>query len=858
MSWQMREPSWRAPVPDGPHFWRRCFLKAHVWPVDTSLVVVCGSEGAALVSRARRSDAAVLIVAPERERRARLAELVERSGLTPVAAEAMSGVTRELELVLPRLVVIDVPVPDHADWALDLVSRVRGLRGGDAVPIVVVSAHPSREFSAAARERGADDVFAGEHDPDELVGIVRGRVERPPVPRNVLTHDPVSGVLTEASFAEATWRELERVAHGGRPGVLALLQVDELPELEALHGIRARDELVAQLAGLIASETRTIDYVGHARGVLAVLLPATTGRRAHAALERLAREIVGRAFTVAGTAVSVTPVIGYASYESGPTRELLEERAWIATMRQAEQLDLHPTEWTSSMSAPAPRQSRVARWFGRVVTPVQVISQQLACLLIPLALYGLLFQLGLDVTGVMYLVLVFALGLTALAIWIEGIAALRRPKLPAPPWHLPSAAAIIAAYLPNEADTVLEAVEAHLAQDYPNLEVILAYNTPYPLAVEDDLQLLAERDPRFKPVRIEGSVSKAQNVNAALAHVRSEIVGVFDADHHPARDAFFRAACWLTSGTDVVQGHCVVRNGGTNLLTKLVATEFESIYAVSHPGRARVHGFGIFGGSNGYWRTTLLREKRMRGFMLTEDIDSSMRVVREGGRIVSDPDLVSTELAPESWRALWNQRMRWAQGWHQVSRRHLGPMLRRPGASMKSRLGAFYLLAWREAYPWVSLQMFPLIAFWLIRGEPPINWFVPIFVATTLFTLSAGPIQVAFAAKLAHPAIKAHRRWFWLSLVGSVFFYTEFKNVISRTAQIKELMGERAWKVTPRAGGKAVSAAAQPASERRSPASVGAPLRRAEDRVVAVQGRGSRDPLHRIASVLEEIDAQRA
>jgi hypothetical protein len=185
-------------------------------------------------------------------------------------------------------------------------------------------------------------------------------------------------------------------------------------------------------------------------------------------------------------------------------------------------------------------------------------------------------------------------------------------------------------------------------------------------------------------------------------------------------------------------------------------------------------------------------------------------------------------------------------------------MLRRPGASLQSRLGAFYLLAWREVYPWVSLQMFPLIAFWLIRGEPPMNWFVPIFVATTLFTMTAGPIQVAFAAKLAHPAIKVHRSWFMFSLVGSVFFYTELKNIISRTAQLKELMGERAWKVTPRTGGKAVSAAAQPASERRSPASVGAPRRRAEDRVVAPHGKGSGDPLHRIASVLEAIDARRA
>ena len=145
----------------------------------------------------------------------------------------------------------------------------------------------------------------------------------------------------------------------------------------------------------------------------------------------------------------------------------------------------------------------------------------------------------------------------------------------------------------------------------------------------------------------------------------------------------------------------------------------------------------------------------MRGFMLTEDIDSSMRVVESGGTIVSDPDLVSLELAPDSMKALWNQRMRWAQGWTQVSWRHLVPMIKRPGASLRSRIGAFYLLAWREVYPWVSLQIFPLIAFWLLRGDPAIDWFIPIFVITTLFTLSAGPAQVHLRPQARAPVHQA-------------------------------------------------------------------------------------------------------
>ena len=262
----------------------------------------------------------------------------------------------------------------------------------------------------------------------------------------------------------------------------------------------------------------------------------------------------------------------------------------------------------------------------------------------------------------------------------------------------------------------------------------------------------------------------------------------------------------------MVQGHCVIRNGDTNFVTRLVATEFEAIYAVAHPGRARVHGFGVFGGSNGYWRTSLLHRTRMRGAMLTEDIDSSMRVVQSGEVIISDPDLVSTELAPETWGALWNQRLRWAQGWSQVSLRHLFKMVK-SAPTMRQRMGVLYLLGWRELYPWISLQIFPLLAYWWYRNNPPIDWFVPVFVCTSLLTFSVGPLQTWSSYRLAHPSIKQHRSWFILQGFSALFFYTELKNVMARTAHLKEAMRERKWKVTPRTGSVALDAEADRGSD---------------------------------------------
>jgi cellulose synthase/poly-beta-1,6-N-acetylglucosamine synthase-like glycosyltransferase len=265
-----------------------------------------------------------------------------------------------------------------------------------------------------------------------------------------------------------------------------------------------------------------------------------------------------------------------------------------------------------------------------------------------------------------------------------------------------------------------------------------------------------------------------------------DFVGVFD--HHADPSSFRRAWRWLSNGYDVVQGHCVIRNGDASWVARTVAVEFEVIYAVSHPGRARLHRFGIFGGSNGYWRTDLLRSVRMHGFMLTEDIDSSVRVTADGGRIASDTGLISRELAPTTLKALWSQRMRWAQGWFQVSLKHLPRTWRSPALTLRQKLGMTFLLVWREIYPWLSGQMFPIIAFliWRDGGAGSLDWMVPVFVVTILFTASVGPAQTLFAHRLATPEVRRQRGWFLRYLLVSSLFYTELKNVIARVAHLKD------------------------------------------------------------------------
>jgi cellulose synthase/poly-beta-1,6-N-acetylglucosamine synthase-like glycosyltransferase len=228
-----------------------------------------------------------------------------------------------------------------------------------------------------------------------------------------------------------------------------------------------------------------------------------------------------------------------------------------------------------------------------------------------------------------------------------------------------------------------------------------------------------------------------------------------------------------------------------------VAVEFEQIYAVSHPGRAALHGFGLFGGSNGFWRTSLLQRTRMHGRFLTEDIDATVRSILAGSRIVNDPGLVSRELAPVTAKALWRQRMRWAQGWFQVGMQHLWKVPGNDVLSLRQKTGLAVLLGWREVYAWLSPLVFPLVGFVAWR-DGGLDLGSSLLLLATLYTVTAGPLQVLFAWRLAAPEVRARPWWFVWYAVVALLVYTEAKNVIARVAHVKQLSGERQWAVTPR------------------------------------------------------------
>ncbi|MDO8391649.1 MAG: response regulator [Actinomycetota bacterium] len=744
---------------------------------------------------------AVLVVDDDPLARGLMTESLRQAGFDVVSASSGQEALDRLAEAIPDVIVSDVTMPGLSGF--ELIGRIRSQPALHGVPLLFVTTRSAQEDIVHGLGLGADDYLIKPFGVPEFVARVRAKVNRPPTEAALIPVDRASGALTRDAFVRVVEREQLRSRN---PGVVAHMRTPELDLVRTRLGVRSEREAIRQVTSVLQGSLGQTEVVARMADGGWLLFLNTEPDAAEETLTAIARRVNDEHVVVAGTSLRLTPVIGFEVVEPDVPAATLVQHAQLASAAAAIHLDLLPVRFDPSLATAvrerghASRGRLATRVWRRVRTPFQILLTVVVGGVVPYLVYWAADSAGFDLAGVMYLVMVAALVFTGVLIWVEGFSALTPTTPPAlPEGEFPTASAIIAAYLPNEAATIEGTIDAFRAIDYPGrLQIILAYNSPHPHPVEATFVEIARADPRFIPLRVEGSTSKAQNVNAALALLEGEFVGVFDADHHPDPGSFTRAWRWIASGVDIVQGHPVVRNGDASLIARTVAVEFEAIYAVSHPGRARLHHFGIFGGSNGFWRTSLLRSIRMNGRMLTEDIDSSLRVVQEGGTVVSDPGLISRELATTTIRQLWNQRMRWAQGWFQVSIKHTLPALRNRNLTTRQKVGFLHLLLWREIYPWLSWQIFPIIAYWMVNTGNRVDWFVPIFVLTTLFTLSVGPGQTYFAYRLAAPEIREHRRWFIAYFFISSLVYTEFKNMIARVAQIKELMGDRQWKVTPR------------------------------------------------------------
>ncbi len=309
----------------------------------------------------------------------------------------------------------------------------------------------------------------------------------------------------------------------------------------------------------------------------------------------------------------------------------------------------------------------------------------------------------------------------------------------------------------NEEDSI-ESTIVYLATqlNYPDhCYEILVINDGSTDATGDILSQLQVRFPsKLRVLTVVDNRGKAHGYNIALGYARGEFILSNDADTKPETDALWKYMSYFKreGGQNVgaVTGNMLVSNRTT--LTALVQmNELNSIVGMIKRSQMAYGGLFAFSGANTMYRKAAVFD--VGGFQAeqpTEDIAIAWDMQTNGWQALFAPHIRFFLDMPETLRAMFKQRRRWASGDIYVLLTKTGSLLKHPIknlATMPIIIDYAFSIVWSIFY-WISMFLFlALEAYFLFTG----NWerFVHGWYMTAMFVtieVAVGVVQGILAS----------------------------------------------------------------------------------------------------------------
>jgi cellulose synthase (UDP-forming) len=284
-----------------------------------------------------------------------------------------------------------------------------------------------------------------------------------------------------------------------------------------------------------------------------------------------------------------------------------------------------------------------------------------------------------------------------------------------PPTALPSVDVLIPTF--NEGFEVLEkTIVGARALDYPNARVFVLDDGRRAWLAE-----YCQRQGVGYLTRESNEHAKAGNLNAALARTDSDLVAILDADFVPYRNFLKRTVGFFDEPTvGIVQTpqHFYNRDPiQTNLLLQAVWPDEQRLFFdIMAPCRDAWGAAFCCGSCSVMRRSALQAIGGIPVASVTEDLLTTLAMLRIGFVTVYLNERLSAGLAPEDIEAFFIQRQRWARGAIQSLFMREGPFGR--GMSTLHRL-LFFPFSWVFQYP-VRLMALVVPIVYLWTGMTPL------------------------------------------------------------------------------------------------------------------------------------------
>ncbi|MEM2129736.1 MAG: glycosyltransferase family 2 protein [Candidatus Bathyarchaeia archaeon] len=346
----------------------------------------------------------------------------------------------------------------------------------------------------------------------------------------------------------------------------------------------------------------------------------------------------------------------------------------------------------------------------------------------------------------------------------------------------------------NEEKVISRLLHALSMLNYPaaNKEIIVVIDGSNDKTF-DICKRYAEEHERVKVLVKSTSDGKPSALNFGLKHAAGDIVAVFDADSVPDANILSAVSKYFADPhVAAVQGRSLSINAKENMLTEFVSYE-DAVWCEAYlRGKDALNLFVHLRGSCQFVRRVVL--EKLGGFhesFLSEDMELSARLLKNGLKIRYAPDVMTWQENPPDLKTFFRQRTRWFRGTMEVALKYgrliANPNLVKFDAEM-TLFGPFILIF--STLPFVAglvSFVFPLPfgLFW--------NFTVQLAVLTTMFTLLLCGLALFYVTKP-----RRLKNILWLPFVYS---YWNLQAVIATYSLLLILLRRpRLWKKTSKSG----------------------------------------------------------
>jgi len=311
-----------------------------------------------------------------------------------------------------------------------------------------------------------------------------------------------------------------------------------------------------------------------------------------------------------------------------------------------------------------------------------------------------------------------------------------------------------------------------LGFDYPkNKYEIIIGDDSNKTEISEKLQEFAKEHDLVKVVKRKSNQGyKPGNLNNMLKHSKGSILVIFDSDFMPQEDFLKRIVqpFMKDDKTAGVQARWTFVNAGQNMITALGTTIVSIFHHITIPFMHKSQKIAFLCGSaEAVRKDVLLKLGGWEKGNFTEDIEFSLRLIKNGYRIEYLDDLECDSEVPYTIKDLYRQQMRWAYGVISSWKKHFMGINKSRDLNLLGKLYVQGILCSGYLLSLLLAGLFITGTLSLITHAPePVQWGEFTFKLFRNIVLTSG---LLFASIIA--LIKANKSKLTLSMIASSFSY---------------------------------------------------------------------------------------